>query len=141
MNYSYSDITSRIPEQPSWWDEAAVPRYCDFEPSCAANTLADETVLMEIRCQNCNQPFTVLVSRSVIGCLADGAHWLADRIKDGSINYGAPPNIECCPRGIVMTSVPVRVLQYWRRNSRGEWQRYPEFEIEVIESAEIAENA
>lgn len=36
MHASYSDITDRLGE-PQWWDENAVPRYCEFEPARVAN--------------------------------------------------------------------------------------------------------
>ena len=30
MLNAYADIRSRIAEEPKWWDEEGVPRYCEF---------------------------------------------------------------------------------------------------------------
>ena len=42
MNTEYDDIRALIAEPPRWWDEFAVPRYCDFHPRRAANIYARE---------------------------------------------------------------------------------------------------
>jgi hypothetical protein len=58
----YRDIRERIPEPPTWFDECAVPRYCDFTPHYAANIYAREAVLFLIECQACGHQFRVCLT-------------------------------------------------------------------------------
>jgi hypothetical protein len=51
MNTEYDDIRALTAEPPKWWDEFAVPRYCDFRPRSAANIYAREAALLLIECQ------------------------------------------------------------------------------------------
>lgn len=59
MHHCYDDILSRIPEEPIWFDEHAVPRYCEFDPKRVANAYADEVALVEVTCQSCGRLFHV----------------------------------------------------------------------------------
>lgn len=119
MHAYYQDILERIAEPPLWFDERAVPRYCQFSPRVVANIYANEVALVLIRCQGCGHDFNVAFSElNLIDKL-----WSADRktklrnisalIEDGSLHYGDPPNVRCCSAGATMNSIPVRVLQYW----------------------------
>lgn len=123
MNNEYKDIRDRIPEPPKWWDEFAVPRYCDFHPREAANIYADEAALLLIECQACEREFHVCMSGRGAG----------EAIKDGSIHYGDPPNVECCYSGPTMNVRDVRVLEYWKRDAFGDrqWVRDADLEIEL----------
>jgi hypothetical protein len=47
----YDDILSKIPEAPQWFDEHAVPRYCEFAPDRCADIHCAEAVLIRITCQ------------------------------------------------------------------------------------------
>jgi hypothetical protein len=109
MHNDYSDITSRITEPPKWWDEHAVPRYCDFGPEKVANIYADEVALVEIACQNCGRRFQVAFVADLMRHLARGGSDkpynrdnLAQAIRGGIIHYGDPPNTGCCPAGPTM---------------------------------------
>lgn len=53
---------------------------------------------------------------------------LADEIRAGYLNYGDPPNADCCPAGPTMSSHSIRVLEYWHRPDH-EWKRDPSLEI------------
>lgn len=135
MNRYYEDLLSRINEEPVWFDEHAVPRFCPFEPGKAANIYAEEVVLTEIACQNCARRFLVAFSRSqmdAISFIKDQARfrWLADEIKKRSLHYGDPPNMHCCASGPSMNSEMLRVVEYWRRNKHFEWVRNPQLEFE-----------
>lgn len=134
MNHHYKDIRDKLGE-PSWWDEVAVPRYCDFSPLRSHDTYADEVVLLEIECQNCARPFKVCKSSSAVERLNSGyglAGMLYDDITLGCIEYGDPPNVECCPSGATMSSIAIRVLEYWHRSEDGfDWVRVPALEIGV----------
>src|SRR5690606_38100927 len=65
---------------------------------------------------------------------------LADRIREKCLNYGDPPNIDCCPAGPTMNSEPLRVLEYWRRFDRNEfiveWTRDLSLEIDLTPESE-----
>jgi hypothetical protein len=52
----YHDIMSKL-GCPLWFDENAVPRYCEFHPHYLANIYADEAVLLHVGCQVCHIPF------------------------------------------------------------------------------------
>lgn len=129
MNHHYDDIRSRIDEEPRWWDEYAVPRYCDPAPRRVANIYAREVAFVGIECQSCGERFTVAFSYSP---------WphrepLSERID--TLHYGDPPNVGCCAAGATMNSVPIRVLQFWRRGkpkvSDWVWERVPELEVDL----------
>lgn len=131
MNESYSDITEKLGE-PIWWDEAAVPRYCDFEPHRSANVHINEVALVEIECQNCGRRFPVAMSISRLNLIRFGWPTLAERVKAGALEYGDPPNYGCCPAGPTMNSIPRRVLQFWRKSmDTYEFKRVPELEVEL----------
>lgn len=125
MNHHYNCIRSRITEEPQWWDENAVPRYEPFTPAECANIYADECVLFEVACQNCERVFKVCLSWSTIDAVRDVPR-LSAHVAD--LHYGDPPNVDCCPAGPTMNSVPVRVLEFWRQ-AKMEWERAPELEI------------
>lgn len=128
MNHHYRDITDKL-GAPQWWDEHAVPRYCDFSPNKTANIYRREVVLLEIRCQDCERPFRVCMT---LGSLdeARGIPSLVNAIRSAELHYGDPPNVGCCPAGPTMNSIPVRVLEFW--NCRPfEAERVPELEIAI----------
>jgi hypothetical protein len=131
MNYNYADIVDKLGE-PLWWDENAVPRYCEFSPDVNANIYAIEVVLLEIRCQDCAQRFKVAMSWGAMDQV-QGYPSLAEEIKDGTIHYGDPPNAGCCPAGPTMSSISLRVLQYWKRVDH-EWHRFTEREVEIVDN-------
>lgn len=132
----YRDILALTPEDPKWWDDYGVPRYCDFEPSMA-RPYADECCLLLIACQACRREFQVSISLSRMDrlSLADPSTLkptLAELVEASKIGYGDPPFVGCCGVGYAMNSVPVRVLQFWRRpRAGGGWERVPELEKDV----------
>lgn len=120
MNPSYADIREKLGE-PKWWDEKAVPRYCDFHPD-AVNVYANEVALVRIACQACGRQFDVaMVSDSML--VAFGRRTLRQQITDRAIHYGDPPNAGCCPAGPTMNCDDLRVLEFWERSTGGAWSR------------------
>lgn len=109
MHPSYEDITGRIDEKPSWWQEGGVPRWGEFTPQQASSIYAREVVLMEIACQSCETTFRVALCSTG----HDGGERLSDQIVSGSLCYGDPPNTGCCSAGPTMSSIPRRILEYW----------------------------
>lgn len=144
MHHHYHDITSRIAQEPLWYDEHAVPRYDVFKPGDVADIYADEVALVEIACQNCGAHFLVAFSASIamthVHKLMRGAADntpieqapLASSIRDGSLHYGDPPNAGCCPAGPTMNCEDLRVCEYWRKNLKTyEWERDPTLEVQL----------
>ena len=104
MFVCYNDIMSKL-GPPLWFDENAVPRYCEFHPRYLANIHADEAALLHVGCQVCHIPFIVAVSGQYPA--------LKSGIADNTIDYGDPPNVNCPNASI--SSMALRVLQYWSR--------------------------
>ena len=134
MHNSYADIRDRIAEAPRWWDEFGVPRYVEFAPSEVADIYATEAALLLIRCQNCRTPFRV--ANSWAWNLQETPR-LSDTSVDGlpNVGWGDPPNAGCCPAGPTMSSDPVKVLQFWKREQL-EWMRCPELEVRLDDEDE-----
>ena len=103
-----SSASSCVPSSPPiWFDENGVPRWVPFSPSEIADIYARVCALMEIRCQNCERSFLV----SMVLPLSEAG----GRVLDEMFEYGDPPNVECCPSGPTMNSVPIRVVEFWVR--------------------------
>lgn len=134
MNHHYADIRDKLGE-PQWWDEYAVPRYCDFGPRESANIYADHAVLLLIECQDCGTEFKVCMSGRKgypAGDGYEGRKGLDDAVREDEIHYGDPPNSGCCAAGPTMNSVPRRVLEFWQRAENGwDWERVPDLEREI----------
>jgi hypothetical protein len=135
VNNDYADITEKL-GTPKWWDEHAVPRYCDFHPSEVANIYAREVAFLHIECQSCGTAFKVAMSSS--GFAFRGGemveHKLSKEVEDQVIHYGDPPNYRCCGAGPTMNSIPRRVLEFWSREMTidlPEWSRREELEVEL----------
>lgn len=138
MHQSYADITEQLGE-PLWWDEIGVPRYCEFSPRQANNIYASEVVLYAVACQDCGREFKVASSLDRYAAAYTDSEGvvrtrrLADAIRARKLHYGDPPNIGCCLAGPTMNSVPLRVLEYWHRNSSGHFVRDRKLELGSIE--------
>ena len=141
MHNHYKDILSLSASPPVWFDEHAVPRFCPFSPRVCANIYADECVLMRIRCQACGHKFLVCMSSSREERLVHEALYkrgvastLAECVRKKAIQYGDPPNIECCPAGPTMGSDAERVIEFWSRQGVSDWFRNRDLEIDVDEA-------
>lgn len=151
MNRDYSDIMELIKQSPGWFDENAVPRYCRFSPDKLANIYADEASLVEVECQGCRRRFRVAHSElnqhnQLWGKAGKGRiAFISDLISERRLKYGDPPNIRCCAAGPTMSSIPIRVLEYWCKPyvkslkpgerimdfSLTQWVRQQEFEVDL----------
>jgi len=113
MHSEYEDIRSRIAENPSWFDEHGVPRYCEFSTARLANIYWREAALVVIRCQACHHHFNVAFSYTPF--ISGTTTSLEEKVRKGILHYGDPPNIGCCPPGPSMNSELIKVLQFWKR--------------------------
>jgi hypothetical protein len=126
VNQYYNDIIEKL-GTPIWFDECAVPRYCEFKPDRIANIYARECCLLEIACQDCGHRFLVAMSWSSWDMVNNKGR-LSEEIE--KIHYGDPPNIGCCPAGPTMNCEDLRVVEFWKEENF-EWVRVPELEINL----------
>jgi hypothetical protein len=131
MHTDYSDIRSRIPEEPSWFDEFAVPRYGPFKPEAMANFYAREAALIFAACQVCGRHFRLAMSRP-----RSSVPDLATAICHGGLWYGDPPNVGCCSTGPMSMVDELEVLEYWWRELGNRWVRETSFEIDLVSDPE-----
>lgn len=160
MHQHYSDLLDLAGLEPAWWQAQGVPRFCEFSPEEAPDIYADEVALVEIACQSCDTRFHVCFTSSATSCVKEamfGAKTkeeileqvdnfrVSSMIRNGTLRYGDPPNIACCPAGPSMTSEPVAVLEYWSRNEKSyvkdgiitdlaayrTWKRDPSLEVKL----------
>lgn len=120
MHNNYHDITSRIADQPVWWDSNGVPRYDEFTPAACPDIYSCAVALLTITCQDCGQAFNVEMHLPVI----------SDRpFVPRRWHYGDPPNHGCV--GDSMNCVDSVVIEAWDRSGgplRLEWVRRPDLE-------------
>lgn len=136
MHCNYGDILSRC-GRPLWWDEAGVPRHEVFHPSKCHDIYAREVALLDIRCQGCGHLFLVALSMSlVVRVLKSGLPSLAKRIEEGTVHYGDPPNLPCCPGGATMNCLDIQVMEYWRLD-RFKWVRDKSLEVVLPDGKEL----
>jgi hypothetical protein len=102
MHTSYSDIKSRIAEEPQWYDSNGVPRYDEFEVGACPDIYTDQVVLMRIACQACKREFKVEMH----------GDWWRPLDHPRNLHYGDPPAHDCV--GDSMNCVDLEVLQAWR---------------------------
>ena len=133
MKQNYKDITSRINEEPKWYDDNGVPRYDEFSPCSSPNVYADEVCLFEVACQSCKKFFTVSKSSDRFESLQRG-RTLRELILSKNLWYKDPPNVGCCPAGPTMTSNTVRIHEYWSHGFGGKWSR-----DSTVESSDVAD--
>ena len=125
MNNLFEDIRSRIPESPTWYDENGTPRYGQFTPLMAPVFCVQQVCLMEVGCQGCPELFRVQIS-----CDKAFPNGLAHEILTREIGYGDPPAHNCL--GDTMSSIRLRILEYWERpNGGAPFHRFPELEIDI----------
>lgn len=125
MLQDYDDIKSRIYEEPKWFDEVGVPRYCKFHPNRVNDIYAKEVLLVEIACQNCHQRFKVSISRGSLAIHKVGS--FKDNLE--MVHYGDPPR-HGDHLGETMNCIDLAILQYWDKDNKGNWVRRREYERE-----------
>jgi hypothetical protein len=149
------DITSRISDPIKWWDEDGCPRYNNFHPDMLANIYAREAALLDIQCQACEKHFLVAMSQDYpsigwepvdktiyerrpipleVACSFKVGPKMAERID--YLHYGDPPIHGCV--GDTMNCEDKRVVQFWRCD-KGEWERVPELEREIVDEFDVDE--
>lgn len=118
MHESYIDITSRIDEEPSWYDANGAPRYGEFTPKRCPNIYADIVFLLLIACQDCGKEFRVQMH-------SDWFNRTGRAYRPSKAHYGDPPIHGCV--GDTMNCEDIEVLEVWKRIDH-EWERQPDLE-------------
>jgi hypothetical protein len=116
VNHHFSDITSRIVEDPSWWDSNGTPRYGKFRPNRCPDIYSDIVVLLRIACQSCGREFDVEMHAVLWG----------EQFNPKKLHYGDPPSHDCV--GDTMNCDDLAVVEVWHRDSCEDFVRLPEHE-------------
>lgn len=121
MKPYYLDITSRIEEDPKWYDMNGAPRYSDISPSNCSNVYAQEVAFIKIECAVCKRIFIVEVYS-----LGYDSIGLSDLVSSGEISYGDPPAHSCyyqdCSSGDVQSSNTVGIVGLWVKDKQRRWK-------------------
>lgn len=118
MYIAYDDITSRIGDEPIWW-QFGVPRYVPFQPKIAT-IYSNELALVRTRCQACHRPFDVLAGRTDIS--------IRDQlVLQGQLSVGDPPSHDNSCGGSMM-SEQLAILECWESIDVLKWRRVPDLE-------------
>jgi len=139
MHSDYTDIKSRISEEPTWYDCHGVPRYGKFDPMNCPDIYATDIVLLEIACQDCRTRFLVEMHWSIMHQVFDKHSesftnvmriWLKNKDKEYGtpFHYGDPPLHGCV--GDTMNCFDLRIVEFWHKE-RFEWKRITEYEVEL----------
>ncbi|MHA1519031.1 MAG: hypothetical protein ACTSRK_02495 [Promethearchaeota archaeon] len=149
MKPKYSDILSRITDEPIWFGNNGVPRYESFNPSLSSDYYSDEVILLKIQCQNCRKPFLVEMHNSKSSRFPSLEYQVIHHKSYllNSVHYGDPPrhnyprnddqkqhnpgyndlrNDECV--GTTMNAESLQIVEFWKRENL-EWVRKLEYEI------------
>jgi hypothetical protein len=123
MATNYSDITAGIATPPLWW-HGDVPRYVPFHPRWVS-IHATEVAYIKSRCQVCGQEYN-----SVVEGFTDIYERAESITGNASLPGWDPPLALSHCEYAFTSSVPIVVLEYWRRTrSDPQWVRLQEFEI------------
>ena len=119
MHEAYEDITSRIAEEPTWYDSNGAPRYGAFSPAGCPDIYSNTVVLLRIACQECRREFLVEMHESL---------W--HPFHPQKLHYGDPPRHggPDCFAGDTMNCDDLEVVECWHREHIGEWERRTEYE-------------
>jgi hypothetical protein len=150
---AYDDIISRLGPC-KWFDGQGVPRYEDFHPDLC-DIYNCYVAYLEIACQSCDKRFFVAsemdfmdmhstnftlplrplngnekkineVERKLDGSNGSISPW--EQIA--SFHYGDPPRHDDCLSGVTMNSVPIRIIEFWKKDAKGfNWVRDPDYEF------------
>ena len=143
MKEAYLDIIERIKQKPLWYDSNGVPRYEKFNVKMCPDIYAEEILLVEIKCQNCDETFLVELHSSNVdwNTSKTGQNYstFLDKWLDGKqdccpVHYGDPPRHDYkgdCAAGDTMNCIDLRIVEFWKHTSVMEWERISKYEIEL----------
>jgi hypothetical protein len=146
---SYHDITSRIPEPPTWYDASGTPRYGDFSPG-DLGVYDHLALLVRIACQSCQKEFLVAGYTShnwYAVAVGDTLHYsnTLENIAPG-FHYGDPPRHGCV--GDTMNCEEIEVVEAWERSGTyqvdvagSDWVRRADIEALHIDDRDDANRA
>ncbi len=137
MKDDYSDITSLIDQEPTFYEESGVPRYSAFKPDMFLH--AQEVALVEIQCQSCGKRFSVVLCWDSYKKRPPFSKFIEEG-NLANIDYGHPPRhgVEfqdgkwSCYAGDVMSSESVKILEFWQEvptKKSVRWKRQKKYEV------------
>ncbi len=120
MHESYEDITSRIAEEPTWYDSNGTPRYGKFTPDRCPNIYSHCVALLQIACQSCGEKFDVEMHTDI---------WSDRESIPKKWHYGDPPRHVCGGGGDTMNCEDLVVLEVWNKSGAfNKWRRLHKLE-------------
>jgi hypothetical protein len=145
VHNDYHDITSRIKEEPKWYDQNGAPRYDAFNPMDVPNIYATEVVLVKIKCQDCGKEFMVGMGFCEMDKLynlraSSYEEDIRQYLKDDEqhywfpVHYGDPPSHGCV--GDTMNCIDIKIVEFWKKEKYIDWVRKPEYEVANKEEAD-----
>ena len=149
MKAKYSDILALTDKPPVWYDSNGTPRFRQFHPDDLPSIYAKVGVLLEISCQACNRRFLAgLYLDELIATpgLDSGSRTLKNlhewksnpKVLPFPLHYGDPPrhgsfgHDTCCVAGDTMSSIGIRVVEYWEKHNF-EWHRFTHLEGDIVQ--------
>jgi len=128
MHLDYSDILARAGE-PTYWGPFGVPRYQDFNP-VGLNVFTNHAAKLRVLCQSCGREFLVVSAYDKSTAMLELPE--LQEARDpwdaiGSFHYGDPPVHHCA--GDAVASLPLEILEFWKRKDLTSWVRVPEYEF------------
>jgi hypothetical protein len=127
---SYKDIRDRAGE-PDWWSDGGLPRYGTFDPH-DVTVYGRYVAFVRIACQCCDQEFRVAVAPDSwiqIPVLPKRESTPDPWDAIGSFHFGDAPYHDCIGAGETMNSVPLEVLEFWKRENLVKWERDVAYEF------------
>ena len=118
----YSDIRSRIAEEPTWYDGNGAPRYGTFNPDMLGvyDTYA---LLAEIECQSCARVFLIGEGWPRYSLVGEPRFWTLEGLATG-YHFGDPPF-----HGVGEHPMCGGIVEAWERLSGfPKWHRRPDIE-------------
>jgi hypothetical protein len=128
MHLDYSDILAKA-GPPTYWGPFGVPRYEEFDAT-RLNVFTSHAAKLHVLCQSCGREFVVVSTYDKSSEVLELPE--LQEAKDpwhalGSFHYGYPPVHHCA--GDSIASLPLEILEFWKRKGLTDWARVPEYEF------------
>lgn len=133
MLSDYADIKALTDQEPTWYDDNGVPRYCAFSPD-SLGVYIKYACYVEIACQSCAKRFMVGVGANAHSWFPgdEEPHFNTLESLTTRFHYGDPPRHDCV--GDTMNCVDIKIVEAWQKGAGFDWywKRISEYEQDLI---------